>query len=365
VVVTQRTGKPSSNVTVGVIGAGNFAVGTILPCLKAANARLKYIAGKTRVANIRHAAEKFRIENAVTDYRLILDDKEVNTVFIATGHHTHARMVIEGLEAGKHVFVEKPLAITERQLREITETVKKYPDKFLMVGFNRRFSPHTIKIKKLLSKRCGPLCMNMTVNAGEIAADHWTQDPERGGGRIIGEGCHFIDLLSYIAESPVHAVSAMTVGYSPAVREDKMSIILNFTDGSIGTVNYFANGSKSYPKESLEVFSDGRVLKMENFRATKGYGFTGFRKLKTLRQDKGHKNEITAFIDLIRKGGDTLIPFEQLAHVTHCSFVTMESARKNQTIIIGQREKTEKTEWLLSNLSHNSSQQYATCKAGR
>jgi predicted dehydrogenase/threonine dehydrogenase-like Zn-dependent dehydrogenase len=365
VVITQRTSKPLSNVTVGIIGAGNFTVGTILPCLKNTDARLKYIAGKTRPANIRHAAKKFNIENAVTDYRRILDDKEVNTIFIATKHHTHACMAIEGLEAGKHVFVEKPLAITEQQLSDITETVKKHPDKFLMVGFNRRFSPHTIRIKELLSKRCGPLCMNMTVNAGEIPTDHWTQDLELGGGRIIGEGCHFIDLLSYITSSPVHAVSAMMVGNGPVIQEDKMSIVLNFMDGSIGTINYFANGSKSYPKETLEIFNDGRVLKMENFRVTEGYRFAGFRKFKTMRQNKGHKNEIAAFIELIRTGGEPLIPFEQLAHVTHCSFVVMESARKKQTKIIGQREKTEKTEWLLSSLSHNSSQQYATCKADR
>lgn len=365
VIVTQRPIQSISSVTVGIIGAGSFAIGTILPCLKATSARLKYIAGRTRPSNIHYAAKKFNIENAVTDYRRILDDKDINTVFIVTGHDSHARMVIEGLEAGKHVFVEKPLAITEPQLNDITDTVRKHPDKFLMVGFNRRFSPHTIRIKELLSKRCGPLCMNMTVNAGEIPANHWIQDPMQGGGRIIGEGCHFIDLLSYITGSPVHAVSAMMAGDGPAVREDKISIILNFADGSIGTINYFANGSKSYPKEILEVFSDERILKMENFRVTRGYGFSAFRKFKTMRQDKGHKNEIAAFIDLIHTGGEPLIPFDQLANVTHSTFVAMESARKNQTIITGQGEKTENSEWLLSNLSHNSFQPCAICKTGR
>jgi predicted dehydrogenase/threonine dehydrogenase-like Zn-dependent dehydrogenase len=365
VIVTKHSGKSTDNVTVGVIGAGNFAISTILPCLKKTDTRLKYIAGRTRPSNILHAAKKFNIENAVTDYHRILDDENVNTIFITTGHNIHARMVIEGLEADKNIFVEKPLAITEQQLSDISKAVQKHPDKFLMVGFNRRFSPHTIRVKELLSTRCGPICMNMTVNAGEIPTDHWIQDPALGGGRIIGEGCHFIDFLTYISGSPIHAVSAMMVGYGPAVREDKMSIVLSFTDGSIGTINYFANGSKSYPKEILEIFSDGRILKMENFRVTRGYGFTGFTKFKTLRQDKGHKNEIATFIDLIRTGGESLIPFEQLKNVTHSTFAAMESARKNQTIIIGKREKTENSEWLLSNLPHNSSLQYATCKAGR
>lgn len=207
--------------------------------------------------------------------------------------------------------------------------------------------------------------MNITVNAGEIPADHWIQDSERGGGRIIGEGCHFIDLLANIAGSPVHAVSAMMIGDGPVIRADKMSIVLKFADGSIGTINYFANGSRSYPKEILEVFSDGRILKIENFRVTRGYGFVGFRKFKTPRQDKGHKNEVAAFIGRIRTGGEPLILFDQLANVTHSTFVAMESARKNRTIIIGQREKTENSEWLLSNLSHNSCQPYVTCIADK
>ena len=201
-----------------------------------------------------------------------------------------------------------------------------------MVGFNRRFSPHIIKVKELLSDRCEPLCMNMTVNAGEIPADHWTQDPERGGGRIIGEGCHFIDLLSYIAGSSVVTVSSVMVRGGTAVYSDKMSIILGFADGSVGTVNYFANGSKRYPKETLEVFSDGRVLRMDNFRVTRGYGFKGFKKFKTSRQDKGHKREIATFIDRIVSGGEPLIPFEQLMNITRASFEAVESARTGKSL---------------------------------
>ena len=196
--------------------------------------------------------------------------------------------------------------------------------------------------------------MTLTVNAGFIPPDHWTQDPQRGGGRIIGEGCHFIDLLSHLAGSPVTSVAATMVGGNGPIREDKMSILLGFTDGSVGTVHYFANGSKSYPKETLEIFGDGRVIRMENFRVTTGYGFKGFRSFRTWRQDKGHRAEIAAFVDAVarRESGDTipisgeigscplipvgapLIPFDQIVNVTRASFAAVESARTGKVIRI-------------------------------
>ncbi len=322
-----------SDVTVGVIGAGGYANGILLPALSKTPARLRYVADLNAAA-AGHAAKKFGIDQAVTDYRIILDDVKVKVVFVVVGHHLHARFVCEALEAGKHVYVEKPLAMNKDELDLVTKAASKASGQLLMVGFNRRFSSHTIKIKDLLTGRAEPLCMNMTVNGGKIPADHWTQDPVRGGGRIIGEGCHFIDLLSCIADSPVVTVSAVMVGGDVAVRSDKMSIVLGFADGSVGTVNYFSNGSKSYPKETLEIFSDERVLRMENFRVTKGYGFKGFKRFKTLRQDKGHKSEIVAFIDRIKSGGEPLIPFDQLANATEASFAAMESAQKNQTIVL-------------------------------
>ncbi|MEA1928461.1 MAG: Gfo/Idh/MocA family oxidoreductase, partial [Candidatus Auribacterota bacterium] len=355
---------------VGVIGAGNFANAILLPAVAKTPARLAYVADLDGAA-AREGARKYGGEQAVTDYRMILDDPEVNTVFITVGHHLHARFVIESLRAGKHTFVEKPLAMNEAELSEVITVYQSLPRSTtaatelenqakgnhsplpiprsttaatetdhspfpiphsLTVGFNRRFSPHSNKIKELLQGRSGPLCMNMTINAGVIPPDHWTQDPERGGGRIIGEGCHFIDLLSYLAGSPVKTVSAVMVGEGPAVRGDKTAIILGFADGSIGTVNYFANGPKSYPKEMLEVFSDGRVLKMENFRVTRGYGFNGFRTFKTSRQDKGHKMEIATFINLVENGGEPLVPFEELINATRASFAAVTSAQENRTI---------------------------------
>ncbi|MDP8276787.1 MAG: bi-domain-containing oxidoreductase [Candidatus Euphemobacter frigidus] len=329
----QAPSAAASKGVAGVIGAGNFANAVLLPALAKTSARLAYIADLNAVA-AGSAARKYGGEQAVTDYRMILDDPKVNTVFITVGHHLHARLICESLQSGKHTFVEKPLALNEAELSEVISVYHSplpIPHS-LTVGFNRRFSPHTKKLKELLKSRSGPLCMNMTINAGEIPPDHWTQDPERGGGRIIGEGCHFIDLLSYLAGSPVRTVSAVMVGEGPAVRGDKSSIILGFADGSIGTVNYFANGPKSYPKEMLEIFSDGRVLKMENFRVTRGYGFQGFRSFKTRRQDKGHRAELSAFIVRVIKGGEPLIPFNELINVTRASFAAVASAREKRMI---------------------------------
>jgi predicted dehydrogenase/D-arabinose 1-dehydrogenase-like Zn-dependent alcohol dehydrogenase len=326
---------PCGKAVVGVIGAGNFAVATHLPAIAKTGARLKYVAGNKNGAAVAHAARKFGAEQAVTDYRLLLDDPEVNAVFIATGHNTHARLVCEALKAGKHVFVEKPLCLTLEELDQIKELYNgPDPSKrpFLMVGFNRRFSPHVVQMKKLLSGRSEPLTMTMTVNAGAIPPEHWTQNPDLGGGRIVGEGCHFIDLLAFLSGSPISRVSAMMVGDGPVVREDKMSILLGFRDGSVGTVHYFANGSRRFPKETLEVFSDGRVLRMENFKRTLGYGFKGFKKFTTWRQDKGHKAEIARFIDLVACGGPPLIPLEELVNTTQASIAAV-SAAKSETCI--------------------------------
>ena len=333
VTVSRKSVAAVNRAVVGIIGAGNFSRSILLPALSRTSARVAYIAD-IDAAVARYAAKKFKTEQATTDYRKILDDPEVNAVFVVVGHHLHARFVCEALKAGKHVFVEKPLAMNTEELSNVVELTLHAPEQLVMVGFNRRFSPHTMKVKELLGNRSEPLCMNMTVNAGYIPPDHWTQDPERGGGRIIGEGCHFIDLLLHFASSPVTTVSAFMVGGNVGICNDKMSIVIKFADGSIGTVNYFANGSKSYPKERLEIFSDGRILTMENFRITRGYGFKGFKRFKTLRQDKGHDSEVAAFIDLIANGDEPLITFDQLTNVTKASFAAVESALKNQTIVL-------------------------------
>jgi len=322
---------PAGPPVLGVIGAGNFSRMMMMPCLAKTPARIAYIANRNGVPAA-DLAKKFGAEKAISDYRLMLADTDVSAVLISTGHSSHASLICEALAAGKHVFTEKPLAIHEGQLAKVREAVLQQPDQMVMVGFNRRFSPHIQRMKELLVGRGEPLCLNMTVNAGFIDPEHPMHDPARGGGRIIGEGCHFIDLMAFLTGSKVRTVAATMVGEGVAIRDDKMSISLGFEDGSVGTVNYFGNGIKSYPKEILEVFSDCRVLRMENFRRTVGYGFRGFRKFKTARQDKGHRAEFAAFVDRVANGGEPLISFDELENVTQASFAAVRSAKEGRTV---------------------------------
>ena len=326
--------NPSGKVVAAMIGAGNFAKMTMGPALAQTAAKLKYVADITNVAAAKHVASKFGFENATADGNIAWEDQSVNTIFIATGHNSHAALVCKGLEADKHVFVEKPLAMNVEELKRIVETRKQYPSQQLMVGFNRRFSPHIQKMKELLKGRSEPLAMHFAANAGMIPPNVWVHDPEIGGGRIIGEACHYIDLLSYLAGSPVVSVASAMMGKGVAVKEDKMSIVLSFEDGSIGTVNYFANGSKSYPKETVEVYSENRILKLDNFRRLAGYGFSGFKKMKLFRMNKGHRNEFNAFVNRIAEGGEPLIPFEELVNATLASFAAMTSAIEGRTIFL-------------------------------
>lgn len=324
----------AGQVVAGVIGAGSFARAVLGPALGKTPACIESIVDLNGAA-AQHLAQKVSARSASSDYKALLADPRVNAVFIAVGHNLHARMVCEALAAGKHAFVEKPLAMTVDELAKVVAAAKG-GDRQVMVGFNRRFSPHTVKMKQLLGGRGEPLCMSMTVNAGAIPPEHWTQDPVRGGGRIVGEGCHFIDLLVYLAGCPVTTVAATRMGPAAAVQDDKMSISLGFADGSVGTVNYFANGPKSYPKEMLEVFSDGRVLRLENFRKLVGFGFKGFHTFKTFRQDKGHAAELAAFVARLAAGGEALIPLDQLVNVTLASFAAMTSAAQARTIHLAQ-----------------------------
>lgn len=318
-------------VVIGVIGAGNFSKMTLIPALHKTEARIKYIADLKGEAAL-HLAKRYKAENAVSDYKLILQDPDINTVMIATRHNLHAALICESLKAGKHVFVEKPLAMNTEELQHIIDTAHKHTENMLMVGFNRRFSPHIWKIKQMLNNRTEPLALTMTINAGSIPSHHWVHDPELGGGRIIGEACHFLDLMVDITGSSIQIVSALMMNQGVEVQEDKMSISLGFKDGSVGTVNYFANGFRAYPKEVLEVFSEGRIFKLDNFRQTIGYGCKGFKKYKTKRQDKGHAAECAVFVNRIQEGGDSLIPLPELVNVTLTSFAAVTSAREERVI---------------------------------
>lgn len=326
---TVQLSTPIANAgetSVAVIGSGNYATAVLIPAFRAAGARLRSVASSGGVSGV-HAGRKFGFEETTTDTASIFSDKEVNTVAITTRHDSHAALVCQALQAGKHVFVEKPLALTMEALSNIEAawTLAQSSDKkvSLMVGFNRRFAPQIVKIKSLLTSSTGPKSFVMTVNAGAIPADHWTQDREIGGGRLIGEACHFIDLLRFLAGT---AIVNFTVAKMDTPTGDTVSIGLHFGDGSVGTVHYFANGSKSFPKERLEVFSGGRVLQLDNFRKLTGFGWPGFGKMNLWRQDKGQKACTAAFVQAIEQGDATPIPIEEIFEVARVTIAIAQKA---------------------------------------
>lgn len=321
-----------TGLVLGMIGAGNYAIRTLIPAFKKAGVRLKTVASGGDATGA-YAGRKFGFEAATTDTESLLADPDINAVAIATRHDSHARFVCQALQAGKHVFVEKPLAITRDELREIESTYGRMQSGgqalLLMVDFNRRFAPHIRKMKELLEGVREPKSIVMTVNAGEIPPDDWTQDPAVGGGRIIGEGCHFIDLLRFLVGEPVVSVQTTMMGDAPGVtiRDDKVSFTLGFADGSFGTVHYLANGHRSFPKERLEVFTGGKILQLDNFRRLRGYGWKGFRKLNLRRQDKGNTQSVVAFLDTIRRSGSLPIPFDEIVEATRISLEITQQVR--------------------------------------
>ncbi len=329
-----QTVRHDDKVKIGVIGSGNYATQVLIPALKKTGAVMKSVASATGVSGV-HAGKKYGFQEATTDSSALLDDPDVNTVVVTTRHDNHARYVCEALKRGKHVFCEKPLALTCEELSEIERTyhaayeVSASPPiggPLLMVGFNRRFAPQVEKLKSLLSTIMEPKSFIMTVNAGAIPAEHWTQDKTVGGVRIIGEGCHFIDLLRFLANAPIVSVQAIGMGRVPgvAIYDDKVSINLGFADGSFGTIHYFANGHKSFPKERLEVFCAGRIVQLDNFRRMRAYGWPGCGTMNLWRQDKGQVACVASFVDAIRTGGPSPIPFDELVEVARVSFEVLD-----------------------------------------
>ena len=317
------------NGKLGIIGAGNFASATIIPALQKVNTPIKYIASAQGLT-AKVLAKKAKAENATSDYHVMLSDPEVNTVLVTTRHNMHASMVIEALKAGKSVFVEKPLCLNEEELQNIEKGYMDANDRVtLTVGFNRRFSPFAEKMKTLLGG--GPKNIVATMNAGYIPPEMWVQDMEVGGGRIIGEACHFIDLCSFLADSRVIAVCMNALGENPQENTDNVSILLKYENGTNAVVNYFANGSKSYAKERVEVFSQGKVLVLDNWRKLEGYGVKGFSKM-TGTMDKGHKRQFALLNDRVLKGGEALIPYESIVNTTRASFACIESLKKKAWI---------------------------------
>ena len=312
---------------IGVIGAGNFTKMTMLPMMKESGGNFKYIASKGGVTSTA-LAKKFGFTHSTTDYQEILNDADVDLVMITTRHNLHASMAKEVLKQNKHVFIEKPLALNKTELIELIETVNQSKGS-ITVGFNRRFSPHALKIKQHIGT--GPMNIIATMNAGFIPAEVWVQDLKVGGGRIIGEACHFIDLCSYFTSSKVTSVCMNAMGANPAENTDNASILLKYEDGSNAVINYFANGSKTYSKERVEIYSQGRTVVLDNFRKTEAYGFKGFSGLKT-SLDKGHKNQFNSVIKKVQQGGEPLIPFDSLVNTSLATFAAIESLKERRWV---------------------------------
>ena len=308
---------------ISVIGAGNYAGAVLIPAFKAAGARLMRIASAGGASSV-HLGRKFGFAEATTDTAALLTDINMDAVVVSTRHDSHADYVLRALAADKHVFVEKPLALTLDDLARIEVAARARPELRVMVGFNRRFAPQVVKIKQLLAGTPGAKVFVMTVNAGAIPAQHWTQAATVGGGRLVGEGCHFIDLLRFLAGA---AIDAFQVTRMDAATPDTASLTLRFADGSIGTVLYLANGSKAFPKERLEVFANGRVLQLDNFRRLTGFGWPGFTKLNLWRQDKGQKACAEAFVQALRRGGESPIALDELLEVGRVSIQVQAALR--------------------------------------
>jgi predicted dehydrogenase len=322
---TVTVGEPvpaGTGATPGVafLGAGNYAGRVLMPAFKAGGADLRTAVSGGGFSAV-HFARKHGFGQASTDQEAVLADAAVDAVVIATRHDAHAAQVLAALQAGKHVFCEKPLCLTLEELAEIEREAEARPTQKLMVGFNRRFAPLIVKAEALLRPVSGPRAMIMTVNAGAIPADHWTQDSAIGGGRIVGEACHFIDLLRFFAGAPIESVRAMPLGRPDqrATCPDSATIQLGFADGSTGTIHYLANGDRGFPKERLEIFAGGRILRLDNFRLLEGWGFGAFRRKRSWKQDKGQQTCAAAFLDSIRAGGAAPIALAEIIEVSRAS----------------------------------------------
>lgn len=326
--------SPVDKVNLGVIGAGNFAKSTLLPNLRGMDGLELVAITSARGLKSSHAADRYGFAYAATESEQILQDESINTIAILTRHDLHARLTVAGLSAGKNVFCEKPLALDLDQLEDVNQALIE-TDKLLMVGFNRRFAALSKALKGFMDSTPGPKVMSYRINAGPLPSNHWLYDPVEGGGRIIGEACHFIDFLTYIANALPIKVRTIGVGSDMPDHEDNVIIALDFADGSIGSISYLASGDRSFSKERVEVFGGGKVAVLDDFRSlelvTDG---KRSRQRSRLRQDKGHKAEWEAFVKAIQTGGPPPIPYEHLIAVTKTSIAAVKSLRTQQSVDI-------------------------------
>jgi len=333
---TESSIAEAARVSLGVIGAGNFASAVMLPAIKKYKSTdlVGIVSGSG--LNAAHAARKFGFSYASDSIDRIVNDPEINTIAVLTRHNLHSDQVLMGLKAGKHVFVEKPIAINREQLDEIKlELVDGGP--LLTAGFNRRFAPLSIELSKILADRNEPLIVHYRVNAGYLPLTHWLHDPEIGGGRIIGEGCHFIDYVTFLVGEPPIYVEVHGLPDGGTYREDNVVMTFGFPDGSVGTVSYMANGDKAFSKERIEVFCGGRVGVLDDFRKLEIFRDGQRRVIKSrFRQDKGHQAEWEAFSKAIVSTGDPPIPYKHLFGVSEASFAAVDALHQGKRVVIDQ-----------------------------
>lgn len=325
------TSPAAGELALGVLGAGNYAVATFLPAVQKAGGISRVGIASAAGLSARHAAQRFGFAFASSVEQEVLQNEQINLVAILTRHNQHARQIIAALKNGKSVFCEKPLALTPEELLEVKEvvTVEKAP--MLMVGYNRRYAAFSQILSNFLANRSEPLIAHYRVNAGFLPDTHWLHDPAVGGGRIIGEGCHFIDYLIFLVGDLPVKVQTFALPDSGRYHEDNVQMVFTFPDGSIGTVAYLANGDKSIPKEHVEVFCEGRVAVLDDYRSLE-LAHNGRRKIyrSRLRQDKGHQAGWQAFLDAVREGGEPPISYKQLFGGAKATFAAVQSLKSGQ-----------------------------------
>ena len=341
----------ADGLSVGLLGAGLFASGTLIPAIKASSDTTLITICAATGSHAKHAASKFGFRDCTTDDSQVIHDSRINTVVMATRHHLHANQVLTALAAGKHVFCEKPLCLSEEELGSIVRAyrgISSAARPVLMVGFNRRFAPMTTQMKSFLAPISEPLALHYRINAGYLPPDHWVNDREQGGGRILGEVCHFVDMMMFLAGSPVVEVEARAVGNSGRYSGDNVLVSLRFANGSEGTISYLANGDRSFSKERIEVFGGGAVAVLEDFRRLDLV--RGGRK-ETIhsrwRQDKGHSSEWSEFARSMREHGEAPIRFEDLV----CS--TLATIRIDESAATGKRLAVDTASFLDGNASQH------------
>ena len=333
------------SVAIGLLGAGSFATSTLLPAIKPITGVDLIGVCTANGSHAHRAAEKFGFRYCTTDEEKILNDPAVNTVVIATRHHQHAAQVLGALKAGKHIFCEKPLCLSEHELAEIVRTSGNPASgrrPLLMVGFNRRFAPMATRMKAFLNEIREPLAMHYRVNAGFLPPDHWMNDPEQGGGRILGEACHFVDFLSFLAGALPVEVQGRALANTSQYSGDNVTISLQFANGSQGTINYLANGDRSYSKERVEVFGGGAIAVLEDFRRLELVSHGRKQVFRSwLRQDKGHRGEWKAFSDAVRSGGEAPIPFDEVVASTLATLRAVDSLSSGQPVAVDVESFTD------------------------